>query len=117
MDINIRQRDGVVVVELGGRIIGPAGGELRKAVDGQLAMLSGPPKFLFDFANVSRMDSSGLGTLVGLQVSIVRRGGRVGVINVGTSIKNLLVMGKLLTLFERFESEDEAVAALAAGTK
>ncbi len=112
MDINIDRKDDVIVVKLGGRIIGTAGGDLRRAIDEELANVSGTPKFLFDFADVSRMDSSGLGTLVGLHVSITRKDGRIGVINVGTSINNLLVMGRLITIFEHFDSEDEAIAAL-----
>jgi anti-anti-sigma factor len=85
---------------------------LRKEIVVILAGAAESPKFLFDFADVSRMDSSGLGTLVGLHVSVARKGGRIGVINVGTGINNLLVMGRLITIFEHFDSEDEAITAL-----
>ena len=112
MDINVQNRDGVIVLKLGGRIIGAAGGELRQVIEEQLTDAPESPKFLFDFADVSRMDSSGLGTLVGLHVSVARKSGRIGVINVGTGINNLLVMGRLITIFEHFDSENEAIAAL-----
>ena len=114
MEVSIRHRDGVIVVKLSGRIIGAAGGELRQVINEELVKVSGAPKFVFDFADVPMVDSSGLGTLVGTHVSIARKGGRIGVINVGTSIKNLIVMGRLITIFEHFNSEDEAVAALSA---
>ncbi len=112
MDINIGRRDGVVILKLGGKIVGIAGGELRQVIEEQLADASESPKFLFDFSDVSRMDSSGLGTLIGLHVSVARKGGRIGVINVSNSINNLLVIGRLITIFEHFDSEDEAIASL-----
>ena len=112
MDVNVERIDGVIVLRLGGRIVGIAGGELRQAIEEQLQDAPESPKFLFDFAEVSRMDSSGLGTLIGLHVSIARKGGRIGVINVSNTINNLLIIGRLVYTFERFESEEEAIAAL-----
>lgn len=58
------------------------------------------------------MDSSGIGTLIGLHVSVARKNGRIGVINVSNTINNLLVIGRLITIFEHFDSEDEAISAL-----
>lgn len=112
MDVNVERRNGVIVLKLGGRIIGVAGGELRQVIEEQLQETTEAPKFLFDFANVSRMDSSGLGTLIGLHVTVARKGGRIGVINVSNSINNLLIIGRLIAIFEHFDSEEEAIAAL-----
>ena len=112
MDVNVEHRDGVIVLKLGGRIVGIAGGELRQIIEEQLANAPESPKFLFDFADVSRMDSSGIGTLIGLHVSVARKNGRIGVINVSNTINNLLVIGRLITIFEHFDSEDEAISAL-----
>ena len=112
MDVIVEHRDGVIVLKLSGRIVGIAGGELRKVIEEQLQSVSGSPKFLFDFADVSRMDSSGIGTLIGLHVSVARKNGRIGVINVSNTINNLLVIGRLITIFEHFDSEDEAISAL-----
>ena len=114
MDVNVEHKEGVIILRLGGRIVGIAGGELRQVIEQLLVDAPASPRFLFDFADVSRMDSSGLGTLIGLHVSIARKEGRIGVINVSRSINNLLVMGRLITTFERFDNEDEAIAALTA---
>jgi anti-sigma B factor antagonist len=114
MEIDVRQREGVTILKPRGRIIGTAGVELRQVINEHTAQASGTPKFLFDFSEVPMMDSSGLGTLVGAHVSVARAGGRIAVINVGTSINNLIVMGRLITIFERFNTEDEAIAALKA---
>ena len=112
MDINVRQRNNIIILEPTGKIIGKAVGELRKVIDEQLANMSESPKFLIDFNGVTMMDSSGLGTLMGTHVSIASKGGRVAVIHVGTNIKNLIVRSRLISTFEHFNSEDEAVAAL-----
>jgi anti-sigma B factor antagonist len=114
MSIDILQRDGVTILKFSGKIIGKSSNELKKVLDEQLANISGTPQFLLDFAEVSMMDSSGLGTLMGTHVSVAHKGGRIAVINVGTNIKNLIVRSRLITTFEHFNSEDEAIAALTA---
>ena len=114
MNMNVRDREGVIVIKPSGRIIGPASIDLKTVVDDQLANVSEPPKLLFDLADVSMMDSAGLGTLMGIHVSVARKGGRIAVINVASGINNLIVMAKLIAIFERFASEDEAIVALTA---
>ena len=114
MDVNVTVRDGVIILKPYGRIIGAAGSELGQVIKAHLPDAFETPKFLFDFADVARMDSTGLGALVGLHVTIVQQGGRIGVINVNKPIDQLLAMGKLLTVFEQFDSEAEAIADLQA---
>ncbi|MBI1924962.1 STAS domain-containing protein [Candidatus Poribacteria bacterium] len=114
MAVDILQRDGVTILKLSGKIIGKSSNELKKVLDEQLANISGTPKLLLDFAEVSMMDSSGLGTLMGTHVSVAHKGGRIAVINVGTNIKNLIVRSRLITTFEHFNGEDEAIASLTA---
>lgn len=111
MSIDVRGRDGVIVVTLSGRIIGPAGGELRQTLNQQLENIDAP-KVLFDLGEVTRIDSSGLGTLVATQVTVARKGGRAAIINIGENIQNLLVMGRLITVFESYDSEEEAIVGL-----
>ena len=112
MAVNVLQREGVIILKLSGKIMGKASDELKKVLNEQLANVSGTPKFLLDFGDVSMMDSSGLGTLMGTHISTVQKGGRIAVINVGTNIKNLIVRSRLITTFEHFDDEDEAIAAL-----
>ena len=112
MKINVSHRDNVIILTPIGKIIGPAVSDLRKTIDEQLANASDSPKILINFADVSMLDSSGLGTLMGTHVSVVRKNGRVAVINVGANIKNLIVRSRLISVFERFDSEDEAIESL-----
>ena len=112
MKMNIRQRDDIIILKPSGLIIGPAYRDFRKSIDAQLVNLPGRPKILFDFAGVPRLDSAGLGELMALYMLVARRGGRIAVINVAERIHNMIVMAKLIAVFERFDSEDEAIAAL-----
>lgn len=112
MAIDVIQKDGVIVLKPSGKLIGSAVSELRQTIDNELPSGEENPRLLIDFGDVSMMDSSGLGTLMGTHVSIVKRGGRIGIINVGTNIKNLIVRSRLISTFEHFDSENEAVTAL-----
>ena len=116
MAVDVRQRDDVVILKPKGKIIGRTVRDLSKAINDESAKISGSPKFLFDFADVSVMDSSGLGTLLGAHVSVAQKGGRVAVINVSEkNVKSLIIRSRLISTFEHFDSEDEAVAALTDG--
>ena len=116
MAVDIRQRDDVVILKPKGKIIGRSVRDLSQAINEENAKFSESPKFIFDFANVSMMDSSGLGTLLGAHVTIAQKGGRVAVINVSEkNIKSLIIRSRLISTFEHFDSEDEAIAALAGG--
>lgn len=113
MAIDVTQKDGVIILKPSGKLIGSAVTDLRKTIDSQLPSSGENPRLLIDFADVTMMDSSGLGTLMGTHVSIVKTGGRIGIINVGTNIKNLIIRSRLISTFEHFDSENAAVTALA----
>ena len=112
MKIQTDTRDGVVVIKPIGKIIGPASGQFRNAIIHEMTGDPESPNFLFDFADVSRIDSVGIGVLAGLQVSIAQKGGQVGIINVSDNIRNTFVMAKLITTFKHFPTEDEAIVNL-----
>ena len=112
MDIDVKNRDGVIVLKPDGRLIGTASNEFRQVVQTQLRDASESSNFLFDFTDCPRMDSTGIGALVGLHLSIAQKGGQIGVINVSNSIKSSFVMVKLINIFKHFNSETEAIANL-----
>ena len=111
MATTIRQRDKVTILEPSGRIVGAAVSELRKTILPDIEA-SDTPRILINFENVSMMDSSGLGALMEARAIASRKQGRIGVINVGKHIKNLIVLSRIVSLFEHFDSEDEAISAL-----
>ena len=112
MAITVSEKEGVTVFRLSGRIIAPGVQEVSRTVEETLAVLSSPPKLVFDFKDVTGMDSSGLGVLMKVYADIYPRGGEIAVINVNKHVKNLIVMARLITVFKNFESEEDAVAAL-----
>ncbi len=112
MAITVSEKEGVVIFRLSGRIITPGVKEVSETVEEALAVHSSPPRLLFDFKEVTGMDSSGLGVLMKVYSKIHSHGGKMAVINVNKQVKNLIVMARLITVFKNFESEDDALAAL-----
>ena len=114
MEIQITNRDGVIVVKPMGRIIGRGSSAFRRAIIDEIKGSTESPNFVFDFAGVPRIDSVGIGVLAGVHVSIAQRGGRVGIINISKNIRNTFVIAKLITTFKHFNSENEAIVNLRA---
>ena len=93
-------------------MIGKAAAEFRKRTYRFLSSRHGGLKFLIDFDKVALIDSSSLGALMETYLSITKKDGRIAVINVSKHINSLIARSRLITVFEHFESEKEAVASL-----
>lgn len=106
-----RQENNVTILEPSGRIVGPAVSELRQTILPDIEAAE-TPRILINFENVNMMDSSGLGALMEARAIASRKDGRIGVINVGKHIKNLIVLSRIVSLFEHYDSEEEAISAL-----
>ena len=113
MITKIRQQNGIAIVEPNGKLMGTAASELWESILPQIATTN-VPRILINFEHVNKIDSSGLGALMLARAAIARKKGRVGVINVSKHISNLIVISRLASLFERYDTEDAAVSALAA---
>ena len=113
MATQIRHQDGIVILEPNGKIVGPAVSELREAIAPQIEA-SDTPRILINFEHVNMIDSSGLGALMEASALAHRKKGRIGIVHVGRHIKNLIILSRLIKLFERFDSEDAAISALSA---
>ncbi|MCG9128956.1 STAS domain-containing protein [Candidatus Poribacteria bacterium] len=112
MAIKKSQRDGVTIFKLEGRIIAPHISEVTDLIEQELKNMEDPPNLVFDFKDVTSMDSSGLGAIMKIYTDVQPRGGSIAVINVNKHVKNLIVMARLITVFQNFESEEEAVNSL-----
>ena len=112
MAITVSEREGVLIFTLSGKIISLGIKEVSETIEETLAGQVSPPRLVFNFKEVTGMDSSGLGVLMKVYADIYPREGRIAVINVNKHVKNLIVMARLITVFESFENEDEAVNAL-----
>jgi anti-sigma B factor antagonist len=100
----------VTILDLAGKIrIGDGNIKLRAAL--RLLVESGKKNILLNLADVSHIDSSGLGELVAGFVSLEKNDGQLKLLNLNYRVRELMLMTKLLTIFDVFENEDEAVAS------
>ena len=102
--------DGVVVVALEGRIVlGEESNALREKVKSLLA--AGQKKIVLNMDNVTYIDSSGLGTLVASHSSARAQGASLKLCNLGSKFQEILQVTKLVTVFEVYPSEADAIAS------
>lgn len=110
MKIATRKAGDVVVLDLEGKIlIGDGCQELRDSICKTLD--EGSKKILLNLAGVSYMDSTGLGEVIRNYKTVIDKGGKLKLLSLTARIKDLMAMTKLLTVFEVFESEQEALAS------
>jgi anti-sigma B factor antagonist len=98
----------VTVLDLKGKLLmGETDEALRKKVK-DLAD-GGKSKILLNLSDVPYMDSAGLGGLVSCFTTVNNKNGKLKLLGLTTRLKDLLSITKLLTVFETFESEEEAI--------
>jgi anti-sigma B factor antagonist len=113
VNVTLRERGEVTLVELSGNMMGGAGaGRMHEAVKSAIA--AGRSKFLFDLAQVKWINSLGIGALIAVYKSICDAGGRMVLMRVDERVRSILMITRLLILFEVCESEAEAVDVLTA---
>jgi anti-sigma B factor antagonist len=99
--------DGIVVVDCAGRIVfGEETAELRDKVKSLIAASS---RIVLNLADVTYIDSGGLGTLVALYTTAQNAGGAIKLANLTQRVGDLLQVTKLLTVFEVYDSEQKAI--------
>ena len=113
MQIEERIVDDVTILDLKGKMTLGEGDELLKDKIGSLVS-QGTKKILLNLESVPYIDSAGLGEIVRTYTSISRQGGRLKLLNVSKRIQDLLVITKLITIFDSYDGEAEAVKSFAA---
>jgi len=106
----------VMVLDLKGKITLGEGDELLKDKVNSL-INQGQRKILLNLAGVPYLDSAGLGEVVRAYTTVSRQGGSLKLLNLTKRITDLLSITKLLTVFETFDAEDEAVRSFSASAK
>jgi anti-sigma B factor antagonist len=105
---NIRQVGDVAIVDLSGRItLGDGSGVVRETVKDMLK--GGQKNLLLNLGDVSYIDSSGLGELVGAYATGANQGAQIKLLNVQKRVHDLFTITKLYTVFESFTSETAAL--------
>lgn len=107
-----RQVGDTVIIDINGRIVlGEASAALRNLVADLLK--NGHKKILFNLANVSYIDSSGLGQLVGAYVAVRKKGGELKLLHLNNKVHDVLQITKLYTVFDIVDDEAAAVKSFA----
>lgn len=110
MALRMTERDvsGVSVLDIEGRIVlGEESNAFREKVKSLLA--AGKKKVILNLANVSYIDSAGLGTLVATFHSARSQGAMLKLTNLGSKFKEVLQVTKLMTVFDTYDNEAAAI--------
>ncbi len=110
--LNIKQRQAgdVAILDLDGEVrIGDSATSLRGAIRELVA--AGNKKILLNLAGVRYIDSSGIGELIANYTTVGRSGGQLKLLNLTDKVQDLLVITKLLTVFDVYESEAEGLSS------
>ena len=116
MQIEERAVGDVTLLDLKGKMTLGEGDELLKDKINSLAM-QGRRKIVLNLADVPYIDSAGLGEIVRTYTTISRQGGQLKLLNLTKRITDLLSITKLLTVFETYDSEADAVRSFAPSAK
>jgi len=110
MKIEERALENVVILDLKGKLTIGEGDELLKGTIQKL-MDQGHNNLLLNLEDVPYVDSAGLGEIVRTYTTVSRQGGSLKLVNLTKRITDLLAITKLLTVFDTFESEADAVSS------
>jgi anti-sigma B factor antagonist len=117
MELDERVVGNVAIIKITGDITLNRGGDIMLKDKVQSMLQQGHKNLLLDLADVSYVDSAGLGELVQAYATTKNRGGVLKVANVTKRLRDLLVVTKLLTVFDTYDSEESAVASFGTASK
>jgi anti-sigma B factor antagonist len=108
MEIAERTVSDVTVLDLKGKMTLGEGDELLKDKINSL-LSQGKKKLVLNLESVPYIDSAGLGEIVRTYTTVSRQGGNLKLLNLTKRIEDLLSITKLLTVFETYDTEAEAI--------
>ena len=110
MTIEERPTDGVMILDLKGKLTIGEDVEIVKVKINSLIQ-QGEKKLLLNLAEVPYVDSAGLGEIVRTYTTVNRQGGDLKLLHLTKRIEDLLAITKLLTVFDTFDSEQDAIGS------
>ena len=113
MQIEERIVDDVTILDLKGKMTLGEGDELLKDKVNSIVS-QGHKKIVLNLEDVPYIDSAGLGEIVRTYTTVSRQQGKLKLLNVSKRVYDLLVITKLLTIFDSYETEEDAVRSFAA---
>lgn len=108
LEVSERRAGDVTILDMNGSVrMGEGAISLRNSIRGLVD--GGKKKILLNLGGVKNIDSSGIGELIANYTTVSRDGGQLKLLNLTDKIQNLLVITKLLTVFDSFDNEAEAL--------
>jgi anti-sigma B factor antagonist len=108
MKSEIRDRGDVRIIKLSGKItIGAGDVKIRELINE--ALEEGKKYILLDLANVTTIDSSGIGEMVACYTTVTKQGGQLKLVRLSPKINDILQVTQLITVFDVFDDEEEAI--------
>ena len=108
LDLKERQAGDVTILDLSGEVrIGDSSVALRDSIRNLADQ--GKKKVLLNLGGVKYIDSSGIGELIANYTTVKRGGGQLKLLNLTDRVQNLLVITKLLTVYDAYDNEAEAL--------
>jgi anti-sigma B factor antagonist len=113
MKTSVREaQGGVQVLDLKGKItIGSGDVQLRETINKLVD--EGKKNILINMSEVTTIDSSGIGELVGCYTSVTNKGGKLKLLHLPPKINDVLTVTQLITVFDVYDSEPEAISSFA----
>ena len=111
MDMQERTQGAVVLIDVSGKLIaGDDSGQLKDKINSLI--FQGRRQIVLNLAGVSYIDSTGLGELAAAHATVARKGGQIVLVSLTARVQDLLAICRLLTVFDVFDTEAEALATL-----
>ncbi|HHY04020.1 MAG TPA: anti-sigma F factor antagonist [Thermoanaerobacterales bacterium] len=111
MKVNFKIQNNIIIVDLNGELDHHMAQLVKQQLNAFL-LKKQAKKILFDFKNVTFMDSSGIGMILGRYKELQKINGKVGVVNVTSNIKRIFEMSGLFNIIEFFTDKSEAIEKL-----
>ncbi len=118
MQINLRHKGSITILDIEGKVIGVDALALKDIINQQIQVADseeepgGKLNIILNLERVQMMDSSALGVLVTSYTTIRRNEGNIVLLNLGGNVRSLIVMAKLMTIFDCYDTEAEAIASI-----
>jgi anti-sigma B factor antagonist len=107
MKATTRDVNDIAIIKVDGKItIGAGDQQLRDVIAS-----ASSNKILLDLSGVTTIDSSGIGELVGSYTTVTNKGGKLKLLHLPAKLNELLHVTQLITVFEVYENEQEAIAS------
>jgi anti-sigma B factor antagonist len=114
MRIDVREKDGVTILVLQGKLMGGGDAETFKNTIYKL-IEQGKKKVIVNLHGINWINSSGMGILISGYTTMRRNGGDLKLLHVSDKIQSILYVTKLNTIFKCFDVEDDAVKSFEEG--